>query len=146
LKGVWSRSWSGEGASVGQVVLLGPAQDGFNESMVASQGEAQSLGATKNGPGASANGRVFRAGWGIDERVFESQSALESEEGGVGEVDDDDLGGDEQSIELSRGHRFFALGAGFGFGDWANTSRKSFSSSRGRSRSAQRRAARRRDS
>jgi hypothetical protein len=46
--------------------------------------------------------------------VFDPQGAFEGDERGVDEVHDDDLGGDEQAIELAQGHRFRAPGAGLG--------------------------------
>src|SRR5579859_1831679 len=79
---------------------------------------------------------VVGRGWGVDQWVFDAQSAVEREEGGLGQVDDDHLRSDEEAMELSGGHRFFAPAGGLGLGVWAKTSRKSFSSRRASSRSA----------
>jgi len=54
----------------------------------------------------------------------------EGEQSGVGDVEDDEFGSDEQATELVDGHRLRAEAGGLGFGAWAKTSRKSFSSSR----------------
>ena len=72
----------------------------------------------------------------ITERgMLGEQSEAQREQSVVGKVDDDDLGGGDKSVEAGSLHRFFPATA-LGFVDWAKTSRKSFSSRRGRSRSA----------
>ena len=78
-------------------------------------------------------------GGGVDVEVwmFETESPLEREQCGVGEVDNEGFGCDEQSMQLLGGHRFRVPAATFGLGAWAaKTSRKSFSSSLASSRSA----------
>jgi hypothetical protein len=51
--------------------------------------------------------------------MLEHESPLEREQRGVGDIQDDDFGSDEQSAKLFDGHRFRAGVAGLGFGDWA---------------------------
>ena len=68
-------------------------------------------------------------------RVLGEQREAQRVESVVGKVDDYDLGSRDESVEAGSLHRFFPP-PGFGLDDWAKTSRKSFSSRRGRSRSA----------
>jgi len=55
--------------------------------------------------------------------MLDEQGDAQRGEGGVEEIDDDDLGGREQAKELMRGHRLRAGAAALGFGGWAKTSR-----------------------
>ncbi len=58
--------------------------------------------------------------------MLEHEGAFECEQSGD-DVEDDDLGGDEETPELFDGHRFRAATAAvFGLGVCAKTSRKSF--------------------
>ena len=98
-------------------------------------------GATKagsnapEGSSAAANGRVVWGGIvGVEEGMFGKESEIECDQGGVDEVDDEDLGGGDEAEELVGAHRFFA--GVLGLGEWEKTSRKSFSSRRVSSRSA----------
>ena len=116
--------------------MLGLAQDVVNDAAVAAQGVAESVGMAKDGAGVLADGRVFGWGRGIDKGMLDEERAFEGDEGGVGDIEDDEFGSDEQAMELPGRHRFRAAAAGLGFGVCANTSRKSFSSRRASSRSA----------
>ena len=83
------------------------------------------------------DGWVLGGGRGVEQRVLDEEGALESDKCGLDEVDDDELRGDEQAMELPGGHRFRAPAAALGLGACAaKTSRNSFSSSRASSRSA----------
>src|SRR5579859_6011663 len=119
-----------------QVAIVGIAQDGVDDIAITSQHEAQLIGMPEHGARVTTDGRVVCRGWGVEQGVFDVQGAVESDEGRLGEVDDDHLWSDEEAIELSGGHRFFAPAGGLGLGVWAKTSRKSFSSRRASSRSA----------
>ena len=63
--------------------------------------------------------------------MLDEQGEAERGEGGVGEVDDDDLGCDEKLAQLSGVIAFARRGAGLGLGRLGEDSRKSFSSRRG---------------
>jgi hypothetical protein len=78
---------------------------------------------SKHGAGASSyEGIVFGRG-SVEQRMLDEQGDAERGECGVEEVDDDDLGGGEQTKELMRGHRLRAATTVLGLGGWAKTSR-----------------------
>jgi hypothetical protein len=49
---------------------------------------------------------------GIDEGMLDTQGSFEGDEGGVGELDDDDLGSEKQTAEVLVRHRFRAPAVG----------------------------------
>jgi hypothetical protein len=101
------------------------------------QGPSQMQGEPKDIACSTADGWMLGRGRVDEQRMLDEQGAFERDEGGDGEVDDDDLGRDEQPMEVPGCHRFRAAAvAGLALGVWANTSRKSFSSRRASSRSA----------
>jgi hypothetical protein len=73
----------------------------------------------------------------VEKGVFGEHREPERLESAVEQVDDDDLGCDEEPSQLVGGHRLRATCVVvLVFGGWAKTSRKSFSSSLASSRSA----------
>src|SRR6266498_2697631 len=71
----------------------------------------------------------------VEQRMFGKKGEPQGNERGADEVDDD-LGSGQEPQKLVGVHRFRAAATGLGFGVWAKTSRKSFSSRRASSRSA----------
>src|SRR3981081_1834653 len=108
----------------------GLAGEVVDESTLSAQGAKKSSGGAQDVTCAASHEGVIVGGWAFDQGVLEHEGTLESEQSGVGDVEVDDVGSDEQSMEVvdGHGHRFRAGAGGFGFGDWAKTSRKSFSS------------------
>src|SRR6185437_12244639 len=88
----------------------------------------------EDGAGEAAYGWVLGRWRGVDEGMVHAECAFEGDEGGVDEFDDDQLGGQQESVDGS--HRFLPTAGVLGLGVWAKTSRNSFSSSRASSRSA----------
>jgi len=135
MEGVGIEKMEGRAESERELGVVGLVQDLVDGTAIVTQGAPEMTGGAEDGTGASLHGRiVFREGI-VEERVFGEERESEGGEGGVEEVDDDDLRGREQAPELLGGQRFRAAEAGLALGVWANTSRKSFSSSRGSSRS-----------
>lgn len=71
---------------------------------------------------APANGRVVIGRVTVEQRVLGEQGEAEGGEGGVDEVDDDDLGRGKEAMEASGRHRFLGAGA-LDLGVWEKTSR-----------------------
>jgi hypothetical protein len=85
-------------------------QDLVDGTAIVTQGAAEMASGAEDGAGASLNGGiVFREGV-VEERVFGEEGESEGGEGGVEEVDDYELWGGEQAMELLGGHRFRAVG------------------------------------
>ncbi len=119
------------------VVVLGLAKDVADDGVVSAQGAPQASGGPQDAAGTTADRGVVVRGRVVHERMLEHEGAFEREQSGGDDVEDDDLGSDEEAPELFDGHRFRAAArAVLGLGVCAKTSRKSFSSSRGSSRSA----------
>jgi hypothetical protein len=111
------------------------SQDTPDLAPVRVESPAKPCSVIENGAGAPLDGRVVgRSEIVVEEGVFSEQSESQGIEGVVDQIDDEELGGDEQAAELLCGHRFLA--GALGLGVWAKTSRKSFSSRRASSRSA----------
>ena len=51
--------------------------------------------------------------------MFETEGPLEREQRGIGEIDDERFGRDEEAMELLAGHRLRAAAATLGLGAWA---------------------------
>lgn len=116
------------------VVVRGWGEGVVDSALVADEGIAELACEADEGAGR-AQRRGCAAGGGLLERgMLEGQGQDEGGEGVVDEVGDDELAGGEEAAELVGAHRF--LPELLGFGLWAKTSRKSFSSSLGNSRSA----------
>jgi hypothetical protein len=124
------------GRSEGPVVGEGVAKPPLEGTAVAAEGGPEVCGSLQDVAGSLAEVRITV--WvDVEPRVFESQSPIESEQCGMGEVDDESFGSDQQPMQLPARHRFRAPATAFGLGAWAaKTSRNNFSSSRASSRSA----------
>jgi len=118
------------------VLEVGFSDDAENNSAVSAQGPEKPRRRAQDIACTTPDERVIVGGRVAHQWVLEHQGAFEREQSGVGDVEDDEFGSDEQATELVDGHRLRAEAGGLGFGAWAKTSRKSFSSSRGSSRSA----------
>ena len=77
----------------------------------------------KDGARASSDEGIVLGGGCVEQGMLDEQGDAQRGEGGVEEVDDDDLGRREQPKELRRGHRLRAATAALGLGGWAKTSR-----------------------
>ena len=73
----------------------------------------ESCGGREHEGGATSDAGLFVGGEFAEGGVLDEEGAMECGERGVGQVDDDDLRGNEQSPELVGGHRFLAGAAGF---------------------------------
>ena len=66
----------------------------------------------------------FIVGSGVaHERMLEEEGAFGGAQGGLGDVEDDDFGSEEEPSKLFDGHRFRAAAAALGLGDWAEHTR-----------------------
>jgi hypothetical protein len=105
--------------SEGVVFEVGLAEDEANDASIESQGAMESGGVTQDRAGAAPdNGVIIGRGF-AHERVLDDQGAFEGAQSGVGDVEDDDFGSEEEPSKFVDGHRFRAAGAGLGLGDWA---------------------------
>jgi hypothetical protein len=132
-----------EGRSVTPRVKTGRPRPGTrrrggcqNDDAVRAQCAKEASGGTEDVARATPKERVVVGGGVFHQGVLEDEGAFEREQVGVGDVEDDELGSEEQTAELLDGHRFRVGSGVFGFGDWAKTARKSFSSRRASSQSA----------
>ena len=134
LEGEWIENAEGRG-SEGVIGEVGVGEDFVDEVAVVAQSASESGGESEDEASAPLDEGVGWVGGRVEPGVFGEEGSVEGAQCGEGEVDDDDLGGDEQSMELGGGYRDLrAAGAGLVLGAWAKTSRKSFSSSRASSR------------
>jgi hypothetical protein len=135
IEGVGIEKMEGPAESERELGVVGLAQDLVDGTSIMTEGSAEMASGAEDGACTSLHGGiVFREGV-VEERVLGEESESEGAESGVEEVDDDELRGGEQAMELMGGHRFRAAGEGLALGVWAKTSRKSFSSRRASSRS-----------
>jgi len=100
--------------SEGRIALFGLAQDVVDDPPVAPEGVAEAVGAAQDGAGAAADWGMLGGRGGIDEGMLDAEGAFECDEGGVDELEDDELGGEEESV--GGGHRFLPAGAGLALG------------------------------
>jgi hypothetical protein len=135
MGGVGVEKMEGLGKSERELGVVGLAQDLVNGTAITTQGAAEMASGVEDGASASLHGGIVFGEGVVEERVLGEECESECGESGVEEVDDDELWGGEQSMELMGGHRFRAAGEGLALGVWAKTSRKSFSSRRASSRS-----------
>jgi hypothetical protein len=91
-------------------------QDVVNGTAIVTQGAAEMASGAEDGACASLHGGVVFGEGSVDERVLGEECESECGEGGVEKIDDDDLRGGEQAMELMRGHRFRAAGEGLALG------------------------------
>ena len=130
----------------GRVALFGLAQDVLHDAAVAAEARAQAFDAPEDVEGVTSDGRVLGRRRGVEHRVLDAESTFEHDEGGLGEIDDDELGGDEQAMEPPRGHSFARRLRAWAWGSGRRprgTDSRRVGRARGRRR---RRGARRRDS
>jgi len=127
--------FAGHVASEG-VVVRWVSEYGLDGATVGVEGGVKSGGGVQHEGGATSDAGLFVGGELAERGVLDEEGAAECGEGGVGQVDDDDLRRDEEPAKLLDGHRFRGGAAGLVLGVCANTSRKSFSSRRASSRSA----------
>ncbi len=102
--------------SEGVVAGVGVGEDVVDGVAVVAQGASEPGGAPEDVSGAALDERVGRVGGLVEQGVFGAQGAVESAQGSQGEIDDDDLGGDEESAQIGGGHLGLRAAAGLALG------------------------------
>lgn len=136
MEGKAIEMFEGTRGSEGHFGFVRALQSSVDFSSVRTKCTAQAIRMPEQIASAMTDGRIVRSrGVVVEEGMLSEKREPQCRKCGSDEVDDDDLGCSQEPEKLVGGHFFFA-GTGLGFGVWAKTSRKSFSSRRASSRSA----------
>jgi hypothetical protein len=100
--------WRSEGRVVGGELV----EDVVNGASVGVEPVAEAFGVLEERASAALDGRIVAGGeFVVEEWMLGEESEAKGGECVFDEVDDDDLGRDDEASKLARGHRFFADGA-----------------------------------
>jgi hypothetical protein len=115
IEGTSDRKIAGRGASERQVIVRLVVENDLDGGAIGVQRPVEASSGAEDDGSASTDvavggGRAIAEGGVLDE-----YGAAEGAEDGVGEIDDDDFGGDEEAMELLDGHRLRAGAAALGF-------------------------------